>query len=618
MDYYDSEFEPISPKSHKPVMAVLTGPTRSCVGWASVKTSKLLRATRRFVILRSGKLTICADENPRSQILSIPLSDATLVLTSARNECLFRTSANRIWVTWTSETDFRACRAAFEFFSRLIDDYYKLVTHRQLGKGRSSEVVFAFDTSNGDHAAVKIMNKDKARSADREFAEKEVIIRTSIQHPCVVQTLDIFESPYDLFIVMELMAGGSLDRKLAKLGHPLDEIEARIVMRRLFSALHHLHARNIAHRNIKPQNIFLDVADDVHWPGTVKISDFSLACLLDDPDCRKRIVGTPEYLAPEASFMTPTMDGTREVVFGVEMDMWACGVTLYNLLSLQLPFEGDSPADVFKRSRRGKVRFGHAFSSVSYEGMSLIRALLQIDRRKRLTAETALLHPWFLPLNGLGGESSSESDADSHCGAFAAPEDDTGSMFGMLELSDGIRRLRIAATAVLMLVRLRRQTPGMPDRDRPRVEKKFQYNVSGVNIVPMKSTEWDDYAPAHTYDHTWCDIEPKSIEVVVSKDGVGRTVSGTAMSRVSTGSTAKSRSSAGTDSVCGGGFIQISGMPDGNCVDNRYQEVDRESNRLADVESPIVEPTGQNRNSDIENDSDRGTRWGRWRTRERS
>lgn len=617
MDYYDSEFEPISPKAPKPVMAVLTGPTRSCVGWASVKTSKLLRAARRYVILRSAKLTICADENPRSQILSIPLSDATLVLTSARNECLFRTSSNRIWVHWPSEAEFRACRAAFEFFSRLIDDYYKLVTHRQLGKGRSSEVVFAFDTSNGDHAAVKILNKDKARSADREFAEKEVLIRASVQHPCVVQTLDIFESPFDLFIVMELMAGGSLDRKIARMGHPLDEIDARIVMRRLFAALHHLHARNIAHRNIKPQNIYLDVADDVHWPGTVKISDFSLACLLDDSDCRKRIVGTPEYLAPEASFMSPTADGSREVVFGVEMDMWACGVTLYNLLSMQLPFEGETPADVFKRSRRGRVRFGHTFASVSYEGMSLIRALLQIDRRKRLTAETALLHPWFLSPNGLNDDSSSESDALSNCDGHAVPED-SNSMFGMLELSDGIRRLRIAATAVLMLVRLCRQTSAISDLAQRPTEKKFQFNVSGVNIVPMKSAEWDDYAPTQGYDHAWGDIEPKSIEVVLSKDGVGRTVSGTAMSRVSTGSTAKSRSSAGIDSVCGVGFIQTATLPNNNHSDIRYQEEAHEQQRHKDGERSNSESVGQNQPQDCENEGERGTRWGRWRTRERS
>lgn len=616
MDYYDSEFEPIAPKAPKPVMAVLTGPTRSCVGWAMVKTSKLLRLTRRYVILQSAKLTICIDDNPRSQILSIPLSDATLISTSARNECLFRTPNNRIWVHWTSEADFRACRAAFEFFSRLIDDYYKLVTHRQLGKGRSSEVVFAFDTSNGDHAAVKILNKDKVRSADREFAEKEVLIRASVQHPCVVQTLDIFESPFDLFIVMELMAGGSLDRKIAKMGHPLDEIDARIVMRRLFAALHHLHVRNIAHRNIKPQNIYLDVADDVHWPGTIKISDFSLACLLDDPDCRRRIVGTPEYLAPEASFMTPTIDGSREVVFGPEMDMWACGVTLYNLLSMQLPFEGDTPADVFKRSRRGRVRFGHAFASVSYEGMSLIRALLQVDRRKRLTAETALLHPWFLSQNGLNDGSSSESETLSNCDVHAAPDNSDG-MFGMLELSDGIRRLRIAATAVLMLVRLCKQTPAVPDLAKRRVEKKFQFNVSGVNIVPMKSTEWDDYAPIQTYDHVWGGIEPKSIEVVLGKDGVGRTVSGTAMSRVSTGSTAKSRSSAGTDSACGAGFIQAATLPNNNPLDNHYQEGAHQQQRRKDIDGPNTEPIGQSQAAETENEADRGTIWGRWRTRER-
>lgn len=71
-----------------------------------------------------------------------------------------------------------------------------------------------------------------------------------------------------------------------------------------------------------------------------------------------------------------------------------------------LPFESDTLADVFKYLRRGRVHFGLAFASVSYKEMSLICALLQIDRRTRLTVETALLHPWFLSQIGLSDGSS--------------------------------------------------------------------------------------------------------------------------------------------------------------------------------------------------------------------
>lgn len=606
MDFYASDFESLASKSQKSNMAVLTGPIRSCIGWANVKTAKFSRPNRRYVSLGSAKLTICANESPRSQVLSVPITSATLVSTSTRNECLFRNSAHQIWIQWPSESQLKACKAAFEFSKRVVDDYYKLVTHRQLGKGRSSEVVFAFDTSNGDHAAVKVMNKDKARSTDREFAEKEVLIRMTVQHPCIVQTLDIFESQFDLFLVMELMPGGSLDRKITKMGYPLDETEARIIMRRIFAALQHLHERNIVHRNVKPQNIFLDLGDDLHWPYSAKLSNFGLACILDDPNCKKQIVGTPEYLAPEASFMTPTGEGSREVVFGVEMDMWACGVMLYNLLSMQLPFEGDTPAEVFKRSRRGKVRFGPAFAKVSYEAMSLIRALLNVDRRKRLTAETVLLHPWFLlPMTfGANYSSSDENEENEPKEHYEESCDDT-SAFDVEELSDGIRRFRIAATAVLMLVRLRTHTPGIAKHS----GKVFQFNVAGVDITPGGSAGWGSFSTC-TNNRVSSDAEKRSDDNMLKYDG-GRCVLDTAMSRVSTGSTVKSRSSAGTDSAGGARSDGTSTVAQGVVTQTYEQE-----NEWCEADS-IERTIAGIHLADDEGGVDRSTRRGRWKAWER-
>lgn len=505
MEYHQTT---VAKASTKPTMAVLAGPTRSFMGWAYVRTSKLSRSARRFVVLRSSNLIICATENPRSQILTVGVCGASLNLTSTRYECLIRAAQNRIWIQWASETELRICKSAFEFANRSIEDYYKLLTHRQLGKGRASEVVFAFDTATGDHAAVKVMNKDKARSTDREFAEKEVLIRMTIQHPCIVQTLDIFESPYDLFVVMELMGGGSLDRRIVKSPAALSEGEARLIMRRLFAALQHLHSRNIAHRNVKPQNIFLDYSDEVRWPETAKLSDFSLACFLQDPDSSRQVVGTPEYLAPEASIMTRSTDGGREVVFGTEVDMWSSGVTLYNLLSSELPFEGEYPPDVFKKARSGRLEFSRkGFSHVSKEAISLIRALLNVDRRKRLTADTVLLHPWFekeRKIDGLIGSTRRLSLSTRMTGD-----------------GEGIARLRVAAVAVMACSRLLRRTPGLQVRESITNERRFHFNISGVNIAPIREQE---------KEHS------------VRK-------SATLLSRVSTGSTVKSRSSAGGDSL---------------------------------------------------------------------
>lgn len=538
-------------KSAKPTMAVLAGPTRSFTGWAMVRLGKLSRAARRFVILRSSNLTICTTENPRSALVTVPVTGASMSLTTTRFECHIRASSHRVWIQWATETDLRVCKQAFEFANRRVEDYYKLVTHKQLGRGRSSEVVFAFDTATGDHAAVKIMNKDKARTTDREFAEKEVRIRMTIQHPCIVQTLDIFESPFDLFVVMELMNGGPLDRRLIKQNAPLSEPEARIIMRRLFAALSHLHSRGIAHRNVKPQNIFLDVSDDVRWSETAKLSDFGLACLLDDPDSTRQVVGTPEYLAPEASIMTRTPDGEREVVFGTEVDMWAAGVTLYNMLSLELPFEGEYPPDVFKKTRAGKFPFSkRGFGAVSKEAISLIKSLLNIDRRKRPTAETVFLHPWF------------QKDAPSHIGELESETRALSLTNNFASMSDGLFRFRAAVLAIRVMHRIATKTPGLHLKPM-RIEKRFHFGVSGINIAPLAT-----------------DIDPKG-------DGIPPRHSATVISRISTSSTVKSRSSMG-DSIASppyGPSVSVDTRPVGTLRSDRNHDYFSRSNSRATRQS---------------------------------
>lgn len=442
---------------------------------------------------------------------------ATMTLTPTRNECLVRVATHRVSIQWGNDAELRICKSAFEFANRHIDHYYKLLTHRVLGKGRASEVVFAFDTATGDHAAVKIVNKENSRSSDREFAENEVRIRMTVQHPCIVQTLDIFETPYDLFLVMELMAGGTLDRRISRHTVPLTESEARLVFRRIIAAVQHLHARNIVHRNIKPQNIFLDHSDDVNWANTAKLSDFSLACFLDDPNASRHIVGTPEYLAPCATIMSRTPDGKGQVVFGTEMDMWALGVTLYNLLSMNLPFEGDYPPEVFKKARQGHIPFpNHAFSHVSAEAISLIRSLLNVDRRKRLTAHTILLHPWFRH------KYSTDRFADVEHLSFSLE----GCTF-----SAPMQRLRAAARAVIFISRLVNSTPDVHLEMPVRAERHFHFNVSGVNIAPARNAS------------------RVQIQAIKGEGILPARKSATVMSRVSTGSTVKSRSSAGGDSV---------------------------------------------------------------------
>lgn len=98
-------------------------------------------------------------------------------------------------------------------------------------------------------------------------------------------------------------------------------------------------------------------------------------------------VGTPGYVAPEIVNREP---------YGPAVDMWACGVVLYIMLSGKMPFFGRNDAECLKRTAEGKYTFpAREWSRISPEAVSLVKALLQVDPTKRLTANAALAHTWL-------------------------------------------------------------------------------------------------------------------------------------------------------------------------------------------------------------------------------
>lgn len=98
-------------------------------------------------------------------------------------------------------------------------------------------------------------------------------------------------------------------------------------------------------------------------------------------------VGTPGYVAPEIVKREP---------YGPAVDMWACGVVLYIMLSGKMPFFGRNDAECLKRTAEGKYSFpSREWSRISPEAVSLVKALLQVDPSKRLTANAALAHTWL-------------------------------------------------------------------------------------------------------------------------------------------------------------------------------------------------------------------------------
>ena len=215
----------------------------------------------------------------------------------------------------------------------------------------------------------------------------EIEALRSLHHPNIITLYDVYITEEKIYIVMELMSGGELfDYVVAK--GTLNEEEASKIVNKVTSALVYMHSKNIIHRDLKPENLLLThkpkSGDDVD----VKIIDFGLSKVMAEPVAQS-FLGTRGYLAPE---MLQRQEYTRSV------DAWALGVIVFVLLCGCLPFDDDSqmiPTDAMVKTKF-QLRFPRWAKDLSPSAKDLLSKLLDIDPRRRYTAEQALNHPWVV------------------------------------------------------------------------------------------------------------------------------------------------------------------------------------------------------------------------------
>lgn len=369
-------------------------------------------AQRRYLRLMHFALTVFdgADENVDLVLLEQVLVGTRVQWNARKLEIVIRTAdKDKIVVVVRTVKEFEAWRVGFSDAAREPEQYYTLVQSRRLGAGAFSEVFFGFDRENGDHAAIKVVDKRQCTRAMAEHAETEARIMAYVRHPAIITCRDIFDGPQSLHVVMEFMAGGTLEDRVLEIVRErgaLPEHIAATVLERLLGALVYLESEGICHRDVKPDNILIgttkSTADRDAWASTVRVSDFGLAAFVKGADGTSLtgFVGTPHYVAPEV--LARCADNSR-AAYGCSVDVWAAGVIAYWMLSGgAMPFDGEDSAKICRCIRDGAplVLHGGKWDFVSDHAKSFVRSLLQPAPRVRLSAAAALTHPWMLRSRG--------------------------------------------------------------------------------------------------------------------------------------------------------------------------------------------------------------------------
>ncbi|XP_030215323.1 death-associated protein kinase 1 [Gadus morhua] len=260
----------------------------------------------------------------------------------------------------------------------------------ELGSGQFAVVRRCRNRSTGGEYAAKFIKKRRSRSSrrgvTREDIEREVNILKELQHPNIITLHHVYENKAEVILILELVAGGELFDFLAE-KESLSEEEATQFLKQILDGVFYLHTKQIAHFDLKPENIML-LNRTVPHPR-IKLIDFGLAHKIDFGNDFKNIFGTPEFVAPEVVNYEP---------LGLEADMWSVGVITYILLSGASPFLGDNKQETLANVSAVDYTFDDEFfSNTSILAKDFITRLLIKDPKKRMTIKDSLLHPWIKP-----------------------------------------------------------------------------------------------------------------------------------------------------------------------------------------------------------------------------
>ncbi|CAM9437730.1 unnamed protein product, partial [Heterosigma akashiwo] len=285
-----------------------------------------------------------------------------------------------------------------------IRAFYK-VTKRELGRGTYGVVRRCIHRKSGEEFACKSIEK-MGSSKRVERVRKEIDIIAALDHPNILNLVEVYEDDAFIHLIMPLCTGKELyDHILTRFDTTKErahsEQEAKNLMCKLIDAITYCHGKDVVHRDLKPENILFEHEGAGAQP---KIIDFGLAKVFNDPlndssnstkhQFMSTRVGTPYYVAPEV------IQGK----YDSKCDIWSLGVILYILLCGYPPFCGTHDRETFERIQYHPLVFpAPDWAHISAEAKALLARMLSKDPARRPPAARLLEHPWFRQTSAAAG-----------------------------------------------------------------------------------------------------------------------------------------------------------------------------------------------------------------------
>jgi len=254
--------------------------------------------------------------------------------------------------------------------------------NKEIGKGTFGKVYKCTHLTFRNKNATKILKKNISKLDYWIRIKSEFEILKTINHPNIIKYIDSYENSEYYFIVLEYKKLGNLTN-LLKTKKIISESTVKKIILQIANALQYLNSLGIVHRDIKPDNILIDINEN---EVNAKLSDFGLAKVLTVNETTNECCGSIPFCAPEL---------LKKQAYNTNVDVWSLGILIYFLLSSNFPFKTykDKP-QLIKRICNDNYSYLN-ISNRSINVCDLIKECLNKNAKNRISIDEVLKHPWF-------------------------------------------------------------------------------------------------------------------------------------------------------------------------------------------------------------------------------